>query len=71
VSNLGVIERKVLGALIMSPRDVHGITQVTLRQIAQKMGYKASGGALTFALKTLEMNNYIEKVETNKYKVFI
>ena len=71
MSNLGVIERKVLGALIMSPRDEHGFTRINMRQLAQKMGYKAPGGALTFALKTLEMNNYIEKVESNKYKVFI
>lgn len=71
MSNLGVIERKALGALIMTPVDKDGITHISARQLAIKMGYKASGGAITFALKSLEVNNHIQKVGTSKYRVFI
>jgi DNA-binding MarR family transcriptional regulator len=70
MSNLGVIEKKALGALI-TLCDANNITRVSMRELARAMGYKATGGAITLALKTLEMNNHIERLENNTYKVFL
>lgn len=70
MSNLGVIERKVLGALILLS-DKNNVAKVKTSQIVNAMGYKNSGGAITFALKSLEYNNHIEKQPDGSYKVFI
>lgn len=70
MSNLGVIEKKVLGALIMMC-DKNNTVRVTTTQIAKAMGYKRSGGAITFALKNLELNNHIEKLPDGNYKVYV
>lgn len=68
--SLSTIEKKVFGALVMLS-DKKGIAKASTTQIAKVMGYKASGGALTFALKILELNNHIQKQEDGSYKVFI
>lgn len=68
--DLGGVEKKVLGALlILSDRNFEA--NATLSQIANQMGYKKPGGALSFALKALEMQNHIAVIGKNKYKVLI
>lgn len=69
LGNLGVVEKKVLGALLLLS-DSRMLATSNLNQIAKSMGYKSPGGALTFALKSLETNNYITKID-NKYKVLL
>ena len=70
MSNLGVIEKKVLGALIILSNTQNN-ANVSTTQIAKAMGYKKSGGAITFALKSLELNNHIAKLPDGSYKVFL
>lgn len=67
---IGVIERKVLGALLTMSDD-NGIVSTNLANLASRMGYKKSGGALTFAIKILENENYISKQDKQVYKVLI
>jgi len=68
--NLGTIERKVLGALIILA-DQNKIAYASLIDIADLIGYKKTGGALTFAIKILERDNYIVKIGQRKYKILI
>lgn len=68
--NLGVIEKKVLGALmIMADKD--NIVKATTVLIAKTVGYKSPGGALTFALKILERDNFIIPIGKYTYKILI
>lgn len=67
---LGVIERKVLGALLILANENNTI-EATLEVIAQTMGYKSAGGALTFALKSLERENYIAHTGKHEYRVLV
>ena len=68
--NLGTIEKKVLGALlILSDKD--NVTKATHSDIAQVMGYKTDGGAITFALKILERDNFIVRTAKSTYKLLI
>lgn len=71
--NLSTVEKKVLGALlILSDNDMNA--NVTMKEIADVMGYKAVGGAITFAIRSLSMKNYIdwEKVgNLNKFTVLL
>jgi hypothetical protein len=39
--------------------------------IAQTMGYKSGGGAITFAIDALELKNYITKLGHTHYKVLL
>ncbi len=59
--DLGVVEKKVLGALMIL---AGGATEVvaTSRHIADTMGYKSPGGAITFALRVLERDNYLARI---------
>lgn len=69
-NSLGVIEQKVLGALlILAEKD--NVATATSELIAHTMGYKSSGGGVTFALKILEKDNFIIKIAHKKYKVLI
>lgn len=70
IGNLGVIERKVLGALIMLA-DNNNVVTASMNKLAEVMGYNASGGALTFAVKILERDNFIVKTDRGKYKILI
>lgn len=70
LNNLGVIERKVLGALLICS-DTDKIATCLMIDIADLIGYKASGGALTFAIKILIRDNYIIKLGKGKYKLLI
>jgi len=67
--NLRTVERKVLGALLILADD-NMIVDADTITIAHTMGYKSTGGAITFAMQALEMKNYIT-VENNKFKVLI
>jgi hypothetical protein len=60
----------VLGALILLS-NAKNEAKVSTTQIAKAMGYKRSGGAITFALKSLELHNHIEKLPTGAYKVYL
>ena len=50
--NLGTVERKVLGALIILADEKKTIN-APLKDLADVMGYKRTGGAMTFALAGL------------------
>lgn len=68
--NLGTIERKVLGALIILA-DEKKVVKASLHDMADVMGYKAVGGALTFAIKILERDNFIVRISKSTYKLLI
>ncbi len=56
--NLGVVERKVLGALILLA-DETNTAKATMAEIADKIGYKVAGGAITYAIRGLERDNFL------------
>ena len=67
---LGGVEKKVIGAmLILSDKD--NVVKASYTQLARAMGYAKPGGAITFAVKSLEMQNYIAVLGKNEYKVLI
>lgn len=67
--HLSVVERKVLGAfLLMSGNDM--TVTAKLIEIAKMMGYKDVGGVITYAIRSLDMKNYISS-ENGKYTVLI
>lgn len=69
-SVLNTVEKKVLGALlILADEDM--VVNAKNTVIARTMGYKRSGGAITFALRILEMNNYIMVLPKGEYKVLL
>lgn len=69
-SGLGVIEKKVFGALMILAND-DMVATTTLRKIAEVMGYKEVGGALTYAIKVLEMKNFIARTGKGQYQVLL
>lgn len=71
LDNLGTIERKVLGALLVLADNSNNTVKVTLKEIADLIGYKSSGGALSFAVKILERDNYVVCVDRGIYKLLI
>lgn len=70
LGNLGIIEKKVLGALLILAKGENTI-EATQQQIADTMKYKKSGGAITYAIKMLEHDNYIVKLDKHRYKILI
>lgn len=68
--NLGTVERKVLGALIILADEKKTIN-APLKDLADVMGYKKTGGAMTFALKILERDNFIVRTNKSTYKLLI
>lgn len=68
--NLGVVDKKVLGALIILSKEDNTV-EATLKDIANVMGYKEVGGALTFAIRILERDNFIIKLGQGRYKLLI
>lgn len=69
-SPLGVVEKKVLGAmLILANEDME--VRCRLKDIADKMGYAAVGGAMTFAIRLLETHNYIRIIGKQHYQVLL
>lgn len=73
--SLGTVEKKVLGALLIladTNKDGELVTAVSTNQIAEKMGYKKSGGVITYALRILEHKNIIAPLEKKgTYKILI
>lgn len=70
MNDMGTVERKVMGAmLIMADED--NIAKVTLQDVADIIGYKKTGGALSFAIKILERDNYLVKIASQTYKILI
>lgn len=61
-SNLRTVEKKVLGAMLMLSDNQMSV-DVPMKTIATTMGYKETGGAITFAIQALEMKNFITKDE--------
>ena len=55
---MGVVERKVLGGLIGMMND-DGVVECLAKELAHRIGYKNTGGAITSALLILEMKNLI------------
>ena len=70
MNDMGVIERKVIGAMLIMT-DENNIAKVTLQDVADLIGYKKSGGALSFAIKILERDNYLVKIASQTYKILI
>ena len=70
LNNLGIIERKVLGSLLILENG-NNESIAKNKDIADSMGYKQSGGDITFALKILERDNYIVRIAKNKYKILV
>lgn len=72
LDNLGTVERKVLGALlIIADGNNDNIIKASLKDIANLIGYKASGGALTFAIKILERDNFLICTDRSTYKLLV
>ncbi len=68
--NLGTVERKVLGALIILADEKKTIN-ATMQDLADVMGYKSVGGAMTFAIKILERDNFVVRTSKSMYKLLI
>ena len=58
-SNLSKTERKLLGALLQLSDDDGNVSVPNMKTIAIKMEYKGMGGAISYALKMLEILNMI------------
>ncbi|RJE47703.1 MULTISPECIES: hypothetical protein [unclassified Dehalobacter] len=67
---MGVIERKVLGALLILS-DENKNVEATKTKIADTMGYKEPGGAISFALQILERDNWLVKTGIRSYKLLV
>lgn len=67
---MDTIERKVMGAMLIMT-DENNIAKVTLQDVANLIGYKKTGGALSFAIKILERDNYLVKIASQTYKILI
>lgn len=67
---MGVVERKALDALmVLAGGDK--VVVVTSTKLAKAMGYKGSGGAVSFALKILEKDGIIKKIDKRTYMLLI
>jgi len=71
MNELGEIERKVLGALLKMSDETLTTKRVTLDTLAKEINYKTSGGAITYALRLLEKNNYIIKLPEKRIKILV
>lgn len=70
MAKLTVVERKILGTFIANS-DNAGVVKMTGTELAQKMGYKAMGGIITYALASLEFKNHLRKVDKNTWWVLL
>jgi hypothetical protein len=68
--NLGAIERKVLGAMLILA-DREKVVKTTMKKLAETMGYKSSGGALNLAIQILERDNFIVKESEGRFRVLV
>lgn len=51
--------------------DDNNVAKAKMRDIADIINYKSTGGAMSFALKVLERDNYIIKLDKGKYQVLV
>lgn len=72
LDNLGTVERKVLGAMLIIANNTNSNNvKVSMNEIADLIGYKTSGGALSFAIKILERDNFLVCTGRSTYKLLI
>lgn len=64
------VEKKVLSALILLA-DKNNRVDATQAEIAKIMGYKKSGGTITYALRSLEQNKAVKKLGKGRYQILI
>lgn len=69
-TDLSLVERKVLGALLIRVNEDMEVN-IRMSEIARIIGYKTVGGALSNAIKILEMKNYLVPLEKGGYKVLL
>lgn len=70
IRRLGVMEKKVLGALIVLS-DKDNMVTATLENVANIIGYKKAGGTLTYAMRSLEKDGIIVMVSPRTYELQI
>lgn len=70
LNNLGVVDRKVLGALLLLA-DENNVVHTTIAKIADMMGYAQPGGTISYALRILQRDNYIVVPQKQMYKILI
>lgn len=68
--NLTIIERKVLGALLILANEDY-IVNASMRNVADKMGYKNPGGSITASLRILEMQNYVKNMGKGQWQILL
>ncbi len=70
MSALKGVEKKLYGAfIVLSDKDMN--VEASMKQIASVMGYKKTGGAISFALQALNMKNFISIIGKDKYKIYL
>jgi len=67
---MNIVERKLLGGLLQVTND-NMVANISVSDLAYRCGYKAPGGIHTYALKMLEIDNHITKLDKDKFKVLI
>lgn len=65
-----VVEKKVLFAL-MDLADSNNMVTVTSTKLAHHIGYKKSGGAITWAIRLLKERGKIKQLGKRTYKVLV
>ena len=71
MKKLSPVDKKVLGAMLIAANEDMQVEKMTQNKLADMIGYKASGGILTYSLRILEMNNYITKTGKQAYMVHV
>lgn len=70
IGELGLVERRVLGALMVLSNSEKEI-EANTTEIAEAIGYKRNGGSISSALKILQYENIITKIDKRRYKLLI
>lgn len=66
----GTVERKVLGAMLILADDGLNLKS-SMKRIANVMGYKEAGGAISFAIQALAMKRAININDKGDYTVLL
>jgi hypothetical protein len=69
-TNLRTIEKKALGALLILSNDSL-IVKESITTIATVMGYKVAGGAITTAIHSLVMKNFLTIIDKGVYQILL
>lgn len=67
---MGVVDKKIL-EWMMEKCSKDRIITANVMEIAGGIGYKKSGGTITYSLKLLRASNKIIKIGKNTYKVTV